>query len=53
MIRALGGPDRAALTEPGAGSVLHRVVGEAFAHHGHAAAVEAGLLVRAWGLGLA
>ena len=52
MIRALGAPDRAALTEPGARSVLHRVVGEAFAQRGRAAAVEAGLLLRAWDLDL-
>lgn len=52
MVASLAAPDSAALTERGARSVLHRVVGEAFAQNGRAAAVEAGLLLRAWDLDL-
>lgn len=50
MLAALGDADRSALTNGEARSVLHDVVGEAFAQRGRAAAYEAGLLLQPWGL---
>ncbi len=48
MLASLGDADRRALSDREARSVLHRVVGEAFAQHGQAAAREGGLLLQPW-----
>jgi pimeloyl-ACP methyl ester carboxylesterase len=53
MLAALADPDRSALADGQARSVLHRVVDEAFAQRGRAAAHEAGLLLRPWDVDLA